>query len=144
MLERNLAALEPELQRGRVRVVKRLGNRLWINGDADLLYRAFLNIFNNALQAMSGREGTLAVTTEEVKRGGRRWVAVRVADTGVGLDPEAQGRLFDPFFTTKEQGSGLGLSIVNSIMTSHGGEVEVTGVAGGALVEVLLPALEEQ
>lgn len=144
VLERNLAALEPELQRGRVRVVKRLGNRLWINGDADLLYRAFLNIFNNALQAMSGREGTLAVTTEEVKRGERRWVAVRVADTGVGLDPEAQGRLFDPFFTTKEQGSGLGLSIVNSIMTSHGGEVEVTGVAGGALVEVLLPALEEQ
>lgn len=143
VLERNLAALEPELQRAKVRVVKRLGNRYWINGDADLLYRAFLNIFNNALQAMTGKQGTLAVTTEEMKKGGRRWVVVRVADTGQGLDPEVEGRLFDPFVTTKAQGSGLGLSIVSSIVTGHGGEVEITGVAGGALVEVLLPALEE-
>lgn len=143
VLQRNLAALEPEIERLGIKVVRKLGNRREVMGDSDLLYRAFLNILNNALQAMAATGGTLAVTTEDVDRDERRWVAVRVADTGVGLEPEAQGHLFDPFYTTKEQGSGLGLSIVNSIVNSHHGEIDITGVAGGALVEMLLPAVEE-
>ncbi len=107
-------------------------------GDSDLLYRAFLNIFNNAIQAMEEQGGgTLTVSTSQAEAGGRQWVVIAVEDSGPGFEPEAAGRLFDPFFTTKEKGTGLGLSIVSSIVAGHRGRVEVGQAAGGgARVEV--------
>jgi signal transduction histidine kinase len=108
-------------------------------GDRDLLYRAFLNIFNNALQAME-HGGVLGVATEKVERGHRSYVQVAVSDTGPGFDPGAKGSLLDPFFTTKEKGTGLGLSIVSNIVASHRGMVELDNTPeGGAKVVVLLP-----
>ncbi|MBI5521994.1 MAG: GHKL domain-containing protein [Desulfarculus sp.] len=143
VLERNLAALAPEAQRSGVEVVRRYNNRQApALGDADLLYRAFLNVFNNAIQAMEEQGGgRLTVSTSQAESNGRQWVVIAVEDTGPGFEPEAAGRLFDPFFTTKEQGTGLGLSIVSSIVASHRGRVEVGQAAGGgARVEVRLRA----
>jgi signal transduction histidine kinase len=141
VLERNLQVLEPAAQRAGVAVERGYARPpARIMGDPDLLYRAFLNVFNNAVQAMEeAGGGTLTVSTARREHEGRRWVVAAVEDQGPGFDPEALGRLFDPFFTTKEQGTGLGLSIVNSIVSSQGGRVEVSNRdEGGARVELWL------
>lgn len=146
VLKRNLAALEPELERGRVQVIRRQENRTPAMGDPDLLYRAFLNVFNNALQAMEhSSPRKLLVETGADRRGERKMVRVSISDSGPGLDPEAAGRLFDPFFTTRENGSGLGLSIVGSILSSHQGAVEINSrPEGGTRVDMWLPAAVEE
>ncbi len=143
VLERNLQLLGPELDRAGVEVARRYAVRApLVMGDPDLLYRAFLNLFNNALQVMEEQGGgTLTVSTQAMESGGQVWLVAAVEDTGPGFAPEAAGRLFDPFFTTKEQGTGLGLSIVSSIIKSHQGRVELGRAAdGGARVEVHLKA----
>ena len=142
VLERNLKVLEPEMERAGVTLDKRFNKRPFVvPGDADLLYRAFLNIFNNAIQAMDGRGGALTVTTGPSGHRGGSWMVVVVEDDGPGFEPSSLVRLFDPFFTTKEQGTGLGLSIVNNIIISHRGRVEVKNRGPkGARIEVWLPA----
>ncbi len=141
VLERNLQVLAPEAERMGVRVQSDFSARPGrVMGDADLLYRAFLNVFNNAVQAMEDQGGTLSVRLEPASAQGRAWVVVLVEDEGPGFGPEALPTLFDPFFTTKEQGTGLGLSIVQNIVASHQGRVEVANrPEGGAHVEIWLP-----
>jgi PAS domain S-box-containing protein len=90
-------------------------------GDAQQLQQVFLNILNNAYDAVqeSGRRGSIAIRT---RRHGES-VEVQVTDNGMGIaDPE---RIFDPFYTTKQagKGTGLGLSICYGIVRAHGGEV---------------------
>ncbi len=145
VLERNLHLLAPEAQRAGVEVRRRFARqRRPILGDRDLLYRAFLNIFNNALQVLEeGGGGMITVSTTQVSREDGRWVVVTVDDDGPGFDRDLRGRIFDPFFTTREQGTGLGLSIVSNIVASHQGRVEVGDApGGGGRVEVWLKAAE--
>ena len=108
-----------------------------VAGDKDLLYRAIYNIITNALQAM-GSSGTLQV--DVFKKDGH--VILEFTDSGPGFDPAVKDRILDPFFTTKDDGTGLGLPIVQSIITSHNGALELENVPGGARVRVTLNALE--
>ncbi|MCB2185772.1 MAG: two-component sensor histidine kinase [Deltaproteobacteria bacterium] len=143
VLERNLLAFAPEAARAGVRVVKAFSRApVRILGDADLLYRVFLNILNNALQALEDRpEGLIQVSTNDFWQAGQRFVRVEVEDNGPGISPEKASQIFDPFFTTKETGTGLGLSIVSNIVASHGGKVVVgRSPLGGAKVELRLSA----
>jgi signal transduction histidine kinase len=99
-----------------------------------------VNLMVNAGQAMSAG-GTLTVSTSTTANE----VLVSVRDTGTGITPEARQRLFEPFFTTKPagEGTGLGLSVVHGIVTSHGGRIEVdTEVGRGTCFSVYLPLLE--
>ncbi|MEW5911139.1 MAG: ATP-binding protein [Thermodesulfobacteriota bacterium] len=143
VLDRNLQFLIPENQRLGIQVLRRYQSpRVPVLGDRDLLYRAFLNVFNNAVQVME-QGGLLTVSTMSVTKGERRYVRVAVEDSGPGIDPEAASRLLEPFFTTKEKGTGLGLSIVSNIVASHQGKLEVNNApGGGAQVVVLLPAAD--
>ncbi len=114
--------------------------------DANQMKQVFLNIINNAIQAMP-QGGELTISTEEVwadTESGQteRFVAVRLADSGVGIPPENLHRIFDPFFTTKPrgEGTGLGLSISYGIVERHGGRIEVKSEVGqGSMFSVLLP-----
>lgn len=145
LLSHNLHVLEPEAQRLGVEVVSNLPAwpaRVW--GDSDLLYRAFLNVLSNAVQAMDETGGELTVSLRRDQADGQDYVVAQVADTGPGFDPKTLASLFDPFFTTKEKGSGLGLSIVQNIVASHQGKVELANrKSGGARVEVWLPAVDK-
>src|SRR4029077_9341257 len=87
-------------------------------GDFHLLQQVFLNIINNAHQAMRecGGSGVLEVSTRvdaPAGESGGEMVRVEIRDTGPGISPENLKRIFDPFFTTKQvgQGTGLGLSL---------------------------------
>jgi two-component system NtrC family sensor kinase len=107
--------------------------------DPDAVKQVFLNLFNNAIDAMP-EGGTLRVSAEQV---GDR-VRVVVGDTGIGMDEETRRRIFTPFFSTRAangDGTGLGLSVSRQIVENHGGTIEVESTLGeGAAFTVWLPA----
>jgi nitrogen fixation/metabolism regulation signal transduction histidine kinase len=92
-----------------------------IDGDPELLHKAFQNLVLNALDAMPAG-GTLTFRTAETQYG----IRIEVSDTGKGLTPEECSRLFTPYYTTKQQGTGLGLAIVQSVVSDHRGTISVT------------------
>ena len=100
ILANNLHVLAPEAERLGVWIVRSYQNQpVKIVGDSDLLYRAFLNIFNNALQAMEEKGGgTLRVSTQTSRQGPRRWVVAAVEDTGPGFSPGVHGTFDGSFF----------------------------------------------
>jgi signal transduction histidine kinase len=66
---------------------------------------------------------------------------VAVKDFGAGIAPDVLPRVFDPFFTTREKGTGLGLSISHTIVSDHGGRIDIDSAPGnGCSVRVTLPA----
>jgi signal transduction histidine kinase len=116
--------------------------------DRQQIKQVFLNLFLNALDAMSERGGVLRVRTKALaKPGGRPWVQIETVDTGTGIPEGNLEHIFDPFFTTKHQsgeheGTGLGLTIVHQIIEEHHGEIRVASVAGnGTTFLINLPAI---
>src|SRR6266446_2058883 len=122
-----------------------------ISADADQLEQVFLNFFINAMEAMK-HGGELTVSTQT--HTGEEWVApiahgngearevlhITIRDTGEGIQSEHIQHLFDPFFTTKDYGTGLGLSVVHSIIQEHGGQIEVESeLKEGTAFHILLP-----
>lgn len=112
-----------------------------ILGDANQLQQVFLNLWNNARDAMQ-QGGKIWVRTFPVNHNGL-WVAVEVRDSGHGIPAEILGRIFDPFFTTKgtREGAGLGLAVSYGIVKSHGGTIQVESQPGeGASFTLSFPA----
>lgn len=91
--------------------------------DEGLCEQAFINIVQNAYDAMSATGGVLRVRVGTST--GRPGVEVRIEDTGPGIPGELREQIFNPFVTTKKTGVGLGLSIVSKIMDGHGGIIRV-------------------
>lgn len=105
--------------------------------DSDKIKQVFLNLINNAGDAISG-EGTITISTRRIDN----YVQVMVKDTGSGVSPENLTHIFNPFFTTKEvgKGTGLGLSVSLNIIKSLGGEIDVKSTEGiGSEFIVSLP-----
>jgi signal transduction histidine kinase len=101
--------------------------------------QVFLNLVNNAAQAIESGRGVIALTT---RRQDAHHVAVEVQDNGKGIPADVLPRIFDPFFTTKDvgKGTGLGLSIVYKIVEQHGGKITVDSAVGvGTKFTVVLP-----
>ena len=99
----------------------------------------FLNLFNNAIDAI-GKDGGIQCTTCREKDE----IVVTITDDGPGIAPENQRRVFDPFFTTKDpgKGTGLGLSISYQIIEKMGGRITIDNVEPhGTRVTVHLPAI---
>jgi two-component system, NtrC family, nitrogen regulation sensor histidine kinase NtrY len=96
-----------------------------IEGDPDLLRRAFENLVVNAIDAMPNG-GSLRLTTSTTNRG----VKVEIADSGTGLTQEEVARLFTPYYTTKQHGTGLGLAVVQSVLSDHGARISVLSRPG--------------
>ncbi len=122
-----------------------------INGDANQLEQAFLNIVINAWHAMpEGGRLTVAAravpAAERHRRIGRPalpGVEVVIADTGTGIAPEHMSKIFDPFFSTKGvgKGTGLGLAISRRIIEDHHGGIDVDSAVGhGTTFSIWLPA----
>ena len=110
-----------------------------ILADADLLYRATVNLLSNALQAMPDG-GILRITTALHNGKGKDMIELRIQDTGQGIPLDLRQKIFNPFFTTKEKGTGLGLSIVQSIIDSHHGDIELASEVGkGTTIVIRLP-----
>jgi signal transduction histidine kinase len=98
-----------------------------ISADPGQINQVFINLIVNAMQAMPDG-GNLYITTF-LQDG---WACMSVKDTGTGMSEDVLKQIFVPFFTTKKvgQGTGLGLSLVHGIVTSHGGKTEVKSKPG--------------
>lgn len=111
-----------------------------IMGDAGRLTEVFVNLVNNAIDAMPNG-GRLVVRAHPNHQPGGG-VRVEVKDTGHGIPPDQLQRIFDPFFTTKDpgRGTGLGLSISHGIVKDHGGQIWAESQPdGGTTLVVTLP-----
>jgi signal transduction histidine kinase len=108
---------------------------LTVRGDAGALEQLFLNVIQNAAQALaSGGEALVRVDRD------RDSAVVAIRDDGAGIPPEDLERVFAPLFTTKEGGTGLGLTIARRIAQAAGGEIHVESTRGtGTSVEIRLP-----
>ncbi|MCD6217918.1 hypothetical protein J7L05_08680 [bacterium] len=108
-----------------------------IAADPTQLHQVLVNLVVNALQSLYG-EGKLIISTEFDENN----ISLIIEDTGAGISRELLPQIFNPFFTTKDvgQGTGLGLSVVHGIVTSHGGDIRVTSEEGvGSRFEVKIP-----
>jgi two-component system NtrC family sensor kinase len=125
--------------------------------EPHLMQQVVFNLVNNACQAMKDA-GTITIETSMTPERGtagvqganagevqdRRWCELHIIDTGVGIPPEIIESIFEPFFTTKEkgQGTGLGLSMSQSVIQKFGGEIAVKSVIGeGTHFTVRLPVV---
>ena len=110
---------------------------LLVEGDAAQLRDAFLNLAQNAIQAMP-RGGRLTISCARVAN---HRIRVRVEDTGVGIAPENLPKVFELYYTTKQRGTGVGLSMVYRTIQIHNGEIDVESTVGvGTTFIVELPA----
>jgi len=98
-----------------------------IQVDPEQFKRVLVNLFKNSLQAIQNSKITNGkLTVQSSKKG--EMVEISIKDNGPGIPSENIAKLFEPFFTTKEKGAGLGLSIVQKIISDHGGSIEVQSV----------------
>jgi two-component system NtrC family sensor kinase len=144
VLKQILLFFEQHLARHQVKVETDLAGDLpEIDANAHQLQQVFLNLLNNACDAMPGG-GTVRLATRAARgQDGRQSVTVSVADTGTGIPEDRQAHLFEPFFTTKDlrRGTGLGLSIAARIVREHEGSIEVKSTHGlGTTFTIRFPA----
>lgn len=139
-----LEVLQERIRRARVTVQSQYDAMLdpaYVHADPDQMSQVFLNLFINALHAMP-EGGTLRIVVERIND----HVRAVVADTGHGIRQEDLPKIFQPFFTTKEagKGTGLGLTVVHSIVQEHGGTIAVESEPGkGTTFTITLPASKE-
>ena len=126
IINKNLQFLGPEFDKGNISVRDNINGRSFrLRADPQLLYRAFLNIFMNAIQAMENG-GTITVAVTEKKN----HYFVSIEDTGYGISQKNLTKIFNPFFSTKDKGSGLGISIVRNIIEGHNGSIWIESEVG--------------
>ena len=110
-----------------------------IEGDEVLLRQAVSNLVRNALEACAASGKTPSIIIDGKVDHEQGLVRISVQDNGPGIQPESRDRVFRPFFTTKQQGTGLGLALVQKIIVTHNGRVAVgTSPAGGASMQISL------
>ena len=123
LLKKIFDAIEPTLEENKVQLITNLAKNLPpIAGDANRLQQVFLNLVNNALDAMpTGGKLEIATVFDQNK------VLVEFTDNGAGMSKETSAKIFQPLFTTKERGrgTGLGLVVVKQILQEHEAEIMV-------------------
>ncbi|MCF7870385.1 MAG: PAS domain S-box protein [Candidatus Omnitrophica bacterium] len=104
---------------GNIKLITKIDENIpKIKGDKDQLQRVFINLFNNAVEAMpEGGKLTISIKRED------NFVHIIISDTGAGI--KEKDKIFEPMYSTKVHGSGLGLSACKNIVTAHRGQIEV-------------------
>jgi PAS domain S-box-containing protein len=126
VLSETISLLDTELRKKGIRLDIQLGEpEPEVVFDPYQVQQVFLNLILNALEAMPNGGKIMIRSGLEGER-----LAVRIADTGVGIAAGDLAKIFDPFFTTKPEGTGLGLSIVHKILEQHHAQIEIDSREG--------------
>ena len=145
LLRKTLQLMGKYLQTNHVKVITAFGKIGSCTANQNALRQVFLNLITNAVQAMPSG-GELRIRTQ---RDPDNRVILTFQDSGVGIAEEHVHRIFDPFFTTKEpgQGTGLGLSVVHSVLKRYNGNITVRSKVGEGstfLIELPCPCASEK
>ncbi len=121
-------------------------------GDESMMHQVLMNLFTNAAGALKNEPGEIRLSMQVVasagssaaNRSNQSSVRLVVEDTGPGIPESILPRIFEPYFTTKEQGegTGIGLAMVHSIVSSHGGQIKAENSGHGARFVIDLPLYE--
>lgn len=147
LLEEVLQRFEVSRPEG-VRIEKHLTSDLpLINCDQNQIKSLFVNIIENAVEAMAG-QGVLTLRSSLVERVTNRrigrLVEIRIEDTGRGISAEGMQKIFRTVHTTKESGNGIGLLIAKRVVDSHNGHIDIMSREGvGTVVTIQLPVEEK-
>lgn len=140
VFENVLKLLGPSLRDKKIKLAKYIrDDNIELRADTVQLTQVLFNLIMNAVY-FSPEGGTIGVAIESKGK----MIAIRVSDEGPGIDPENVSKVFEPFFTTKPlgEGSGLGLSVVHGIISSHKGTITLSrNVPKGAIFTVNFPKL---
>ncbi|MCE7922961.1 MAG: GAF domain-containing protein [Haliscomenobacteraceae bacterium CHB4] len=139
-LDSTLEILQGQIRK-KAEIVKKYGQLPLIECAAGKINQVFLNIINNALQAIP-HHGVITLETNFLEDSNE--IEINISDTGQGMTEEVKRRLFEPFFTTKPvgEGTGLGLSISYNIIEEHKGRIEVESEKGeGTTFRIFLPVV---
>lgn len=102
--------------------------------DAGKIHQIVLNLVRNAIEVVTaGGHVSVEIVGDEVS------FRIRVQDDGPGISAEVRDRIYEPFFSTKEAGTGLGMSIVHSLVALHGGTIEIDTSPRGTRFDVRIP-----
>jgi signal transduction histidine kinase len=128
--------LRQEIEERGIRVEAAMPDSLpTIMGDDDQLRQAFFNILRNSMQAMT-QDGLIGIEC------GVRddYVDIRFSDNGSGMSTEQITRIMEPYYTTKEEGTGLGMLIIERVVRGHGGELGIeSSPEAGTTITISLP-----
>ena len=123
-------------------VIKDKKQNFNINGDSDQLYRVFLNLIKNSIEAIDEKkqkdknfQGKIVV---EIDRN-NEYIVIKMLDNGPGFNDI--NNITKPYYTTKTKGTGLGLPIVSKIINEHNGDINFLKKTSGAIIEIYLPAI---
>ncbi|MGF2034720.1 MAG: trifunctional serine/threonine-protein kinase/ATP-binding protein/sensor histidine kinase [Nostoc sp. CmiVER01] len=141
-IENTLLILQHRLSE--IEIIKNYADLPQVNCHAKQINQVIMNILNNAIDALN----EVKITTRTIKihtelsNSLTKSASIRIADNGIGISDEIQKRIFDPFFTTKAvgKGTGLGLAVAYSIISTHGGQINFVSKLGqGTEFEIILP-----
>lgn len=142
-LEGILSIFGRQLELSQINVEKKMFKLPLVLADSFQIDQVFMNIIINAAQAML-KGGKLTIATFKADQ---RRIEIKITDTGVGIPKENINRVFEPFFTTRGvgEGTGLGLSVVYSIIKNHRGDIRIESQPGqGTTVTISLPIAGNQ
>lgn len=129
VVDRSIKLISSQIPPG-IEITRDIPDSISLNLDSQRMQQVFLNLIENAVQAIKSPPGTIRIGAFQESGSGD--IVITVEDTGSGILEKDIGRVFDPFFTTKEVGvgTGLGLSIVYGIVQKHQGSIAVESKAG--------------
>jgi signal transduction histidine kinase len=142
LLHQTIILYREQIQRNNIKLVEEYQARMsLVSGDLEQLKQVFAHLLLNAFQSIpegnKGNKRRIKITTTALPD--RPAILVSIEDTGSGIVKEDLGRIFRPFFTSKTQGTGLGLSLCESIVHQHSGKISVSSTPGeGSIFSVEL------
>ena len=141
ILESAIETFRDRASRGGIEIVRQYDAEGRLEGDPEQLRRVVINLVTNAIDVLEGGEiegPEIRVTMGENLAGTEVWV--RIADNGLGIDPDQSSRIFDPFYTSRENGTGLGLALCRKIVDNHQGTIglESPPIGGGRGTEFVM------
>lgn len=140
LIKNTLVLVKNKTTRHKVEFHLQLTTLPFIEADAEQIRQVLLNLLINAIQAISEK----GVINIETWQSAPSFVCIRITDTGSGIAAEDKAKIFEPFFTTKSAGTGLGLAVVQRIISAHYGQVEIDSkIHEWTAVTVKLPILHQ-
>ena len=142
LVKQSLAFLKNQIRIGQIVVHSEMPeDPIMVRGNANQLQQVLVNITLNAIQAM----GPGGILTVKIEKNHDNMGQIQISDNGPGIPEKVKNRIFDPFFTTKSEGTGLGLSVSNSIIEEHDGQITLDSEPGkGTSFFISLPVDREK
>ncbi len=135
-ITRTVEFFQPEIDKLKLDLSVKVEPSLQVEADPASLKQVFINLFNNAKEALGGQAGEISIVAQA--RGDT--IEIAFSDSGPGVKKELREKIFTPYFTTKEAGTGLGLATVHKIISDLGGDVRVEDSdLGGARFVITIP-----